>query len=207
MVLMLSHWQVWPVSSFSLATRSRPQPILTAFLPNVSKCFTLTPEKKSRRRSLISFTDERGIFEEYRVLTKKYGHRSQQFADYVLPRSQTLVESIGHRLAYEAAVAEGVPQTLIDIYVCHVVNLHLGWYLESGLLTCARVVEMQNEAMTAAFPRMREWVDAMGVAPYIKAPILSDAAWKSFADGLYEFRPTQVADTNLSGLPEVRAML
>lgn len=125
-----------------------------------------------------------------------------------MPRSQTLVESIGHRLAYEAAIAEGVPQILIDVYVCHVVNLDIGWYLESGLLTRARVAEMQNETMASASPRMGEWVDAMGVAPYVKAPILTEASWKSFSDGLLEFRSgDESVDSNLSGLPEVRAML
>ena len=155
----------------------------------------------------ISLADEKGIFDEYRVLAKKHGHRSQQFADYVLPRSQALIESIGHRLAYESAVAEGVPQTLIDLYVSHVVNLDLAWYLESGLLTRARAAEMQNEAMAAAIPKMQEWVDGMGIAPYVKAPILSDGAWKSFTDGLTEYLPAESLETKLNGVTEGVATL
>ena len=60
--------------------------------------------------------DEQGVFGESRALAEKFGHRSQIFADHILPRSKELVEAIGHRMAYEAAVAEDVPQPLIDLY-------------------------------------------------------------------------------------------
>ena len=86
-------------------------------------------------------------------------------------------------------------------------NLDLAWYLESGLLTRARAAEMQNEAMAAAVPKMQEWVDGMGMAPYVKAPILSDEAWKSFTDGLTEFRPAESDDIKLNGHSEGVAIL
>ena len=90
-------------------------------------------------------------------------------------------------MALDAAMAEGVPQTLIDIYVAQAINHDIGWYVESGLVTRARVAEMENEALTAAIPKMDEWVKAMNAAPYIRAPILSDEAWEGFTSSLHEF--------------------
>ena len=90
-------------------------------------------------------------------------------------------------MAYDAAVAEGVPQPLIDLYEHHVVSKDIGWYLENGLLTRARAADMLNAAIKAAEPKMEEWVDDMGVAAYVRAPILSDSAWDKFVDGMYTF--------------------
>lgn len=132
--------------------------------------------------------DEQGVFGESRALAEKFGHRSQIFADHILPRSKELVEAIGHRMAYEAAVAEGVPQPLIDLYQYHIVNKDIGWYIENGLLTRTRAADMLTAAVKAAEPKMNEWVDGMGVAAYIKAPILSDERWDQFVDSLYTFR-------------------
>ncbi|KAK0438116.1 acyl-CoA oxidase [Armillaria borealis] len=131
---------------------------------------------------------EKGVFEECRALAKKYGPRSTQYADYILPRSKDLVEAIGHRMAHESAVAEHVPQILADIYEVFAIKKDIGWYLEAGLLTRARIADMENAAMISAFPNMNEWVDGMGVAPYAKAPILSEASWDNFVDNMYTFR-------------------
>lgn len=135
-----------------------------------------------------SVLDEKGVFEESRALSKKYGHRSQVFADYILPRSKEIVEAVGHRMAYEAAVAEGVPKPLLDLYECHIVGKDIGWYLEAGLLTRARFADLQNAAIKSSESEMNAWVDGMGVAPYVKAPILSDATWNRFVDNMYTFR-------------------
>ncbi|KAF8919514.1 acyl-CoA oxidase [Mucidula mucida] len=131
---------------------------------------------------------EKGVFEEARALAKKYGHRSQVFADYILPRSKDIIEAIGHRMAYDAAVAEQVPQPLIDLYVCNVIQKDIGWYLETGILTRARAADLTNAAVKAAEPKMNDYVDGMGVAPYVKAPILAEATWNRFVDNMYTFR-------------------
>ncbi|KAF9024103.1 acyl-CoA oxidase [Hymenopellis radicata] len=131
---------------------------------------------------------EKGVFEECRALAKKYGHRSQQFADYILPRSKDLVEAIGHRMAYDAAVDQGVDKVLCDIYEVFAVKKDIGWYLETGLLNRAAVAEIESTAMNAAVPKMNDFVDAMGVAPWVKAPILAEATWDRFVNNLYTFR-------------------
>lgn len=91
-------------------------------------------------------------------------------------------------MAHESAVAEHVPQILADIYEVFAIKKDIGWYLEAGLLTRARIADMENAAMISAFPNMNEWVDGMGVAPYAKAPILSEASWDNFVDNMYTFR-------------------
>ncbi len=91
-------------------------------------------------------------------------------------------------MAYDAAVAEQVPQPLIDLYVCNVIQKDIGWYLETGILTRARAADLTNAAVKAAEPKMNDYVDGMGVAPYVKAPILAEATWNRFVDNMYTFR-------------------
>lgn len=90
-------------------------------------------------------------------------------------------------MAYDAAIAEGVPQTLIDIYLCHVVKLDLAWYVENGLLTRTKLAKMEAEALDSAAPLMKDWVDKMEVEPYVKAPIVSDLSWTKFVQELQYF--------------------
>ncbi|PBK69571.1 acyl-CoA oxidase [Armillaria solidipes] len=131
---------------------------------------------------------EKGVFEEARALAKKYGPRSKQYADYILPRSKDLVEAIGYRMAHESALVEGIPAVLADIYEVFAIQKDVGWYLESGLLTRARIADMQNASMTNAVGNMNEWVDGMGVAKWVKAPILTEKGWDDFVDSMYTFR-------------------
>ncbi|KAK0436768.1 acyl-CoA oxidase [Armillaria borealis] len=131
---------------------------------------------------------EKGVFEEARALAKKYGPRSKQYADYILPRSKDLVEAIGYRMAHESALVEGIPAVLADIYEVFAIQKDVGWYLESGLLTRASIADMQNASMTNAVGNMNEWVDGMGVAKWVKAPILSEKGWDDFVDSMYTFK-------------------
>ncbi|KAG7447425.1 acyl-CoA oxidase [Guyanagaster necrorhizus] len=138
---------------------------------------------------------EKGVFEEARALVMKHGPRSKQYADYILPRSKDLVEAIGHRMAHESALVEGIPAVLADIYEVFAIQKDVGWYVEAGLLTRARVADMQNSAMTNAFGNMNEWVDGMGVAKWVKVPILTEKDWDNFVDSMYTFReaPEEIA--------------
>ncbi|KAK0216177.1 acyl-CoA oxidase [Armillaria fumosa] len=138
---------------------------------------------------------EKGVFEEARALAKKYGPRSKQYAYYILPRSKDLVEAIGHRMAHESALIEGLPTVLVDIYEVFAIQKDVGWYIESGFLTRARIADMQNASMTIAAGNMNEWVGGMGVGKWVKAPILSEKGWDDFVDSMYTFReaPEQMA--------------
>lgn len=136
---------------------------------------------------LITTADEKGVFEEARAVAKKYGHRSQLFADYILPRSKDIVEAVGHRMAYDAAIAEGVDKNLVDIYEAFAIKKDLPWYLEAGLLTRVKAAELESNAISSAAPKMDAFVDGMGVAPYVKAPILTEASWDKFVSNMHTF--------------------
>ncbi len=100
-------------------------------------------------------------------------------------------------MAYDAAVDQGVDKVLCDIYEVFAVKKDIGWYVETGLLNRAAVSEIESTAMNAAVPKMNDFVDAMGVAPWVKAPILAEATWDRFVNNLYTFREA----------PEVRAAM
>ncbi|KAK0478605.1 acyl-CoA dehydrogenase/oxidase C-terminal [Armillaria luteobubalina] len=127
---------------------------------------------------------ESAVFNKYTAMVEDHGHRGDHYRSFILPQSQTIIESIGHRMAYDAAVAQGVPQALIDIYECYAIKRDVGWYIEAGVLTQDQVASMEDRAMKAAFPHMSQWVDGMGVSDYLKAPILSEDRWDKFVDSL-----------------------
>ncbi|KAK0185212.1 acyl-CoA oxidase [Armillaria mellea] len=133
---------------------------------------------------LVLCIHESAVFNKYTALVEEHGHRGDHYRSFILPQSQTIIESIGHRMAYDSAVTQGVPQALIDIYECYAIKRDVGRYIEAGVLTQDQVAAMEDRAMTAAFPHMSQWVDGMGVSDYLKAPILSEDRWDKFVDGL-----------------------
>lgn len=90
-------------------------------------------------------------------------------------------------MAYEAAVAAGVPQCLIDLYVYDVLKLDLGWYIEQGLVNRTTLVNLENVADNMAQLHIADWVDEMDVAEYVTAPIVSNFRWDLFFDGLEHY--------------------
>ena len=74
---------------------------------------------------------EAGLFQENRaVLTSCSHHRSDEVNRLILPQCQAMIEAIGHRMAYDAAVAAGVQQNLIDLYEVSCMKLDAAWYSE-----------------------------------------------------------------------------
>jgi acyl-CoA oxidase len=135
---------------------------------------------------------EAAMFEECSSIARKHGHRSPQFASRVLEQCAPMVEAIGCRMAYDAAVAEGVPRPLIDIYVCAAVKADPSWSLApGGGATRESLAEMQDHAFAAAEGHMARWVEDMGAGPYVRSPIVDDERWASFVDGLEELRPME----------------
>ena len=132
---------------------------------------------------------EASVFAECRDVTKAHGHRSEEFAACVLPRCTTLIEAAATRMACEAALSEGVPTPLVDLYVCQALKDDLAWYVEAGLLTRAGFMEQECVAFDAAGPLMESFIDAMGVNSYVHAPIVTDLKWAHFSGTLPLFLP------------------
>ena len=132
---------------------------------------------------------EAGLLQELRDIVKDVPHhRSAEVNRLVLPHCQPVMEAIGHRMAYDAAVAQGVRPCLIDLYIANVVRLDPAWYVEHAGLGRRAQQEMETRAMDAVLPRLGELVKEMDVFAYVTAPIVSDERWGAFVDALKVFR-------------------
>lgn len=129
---------------------------------------------------------EAGLFEEARQIMASLGsgHRSQGFNRLILPLCQPLVEAIGHRMAYEAAMKAKVDPDLIALFVAGVVKHDPSWYVENLSLRRRDQQEMEDSAVLATLPRLEELLEATGARPYCVAPIVSDETWASFVENL-----------------------
>ena len=100
----------------------------------------------------------------------------------VFPQFLPIIEAMGHRLAYEAAVAAGVHQDLIDLYVASVVKMDLAWYSENADFGRRDLFELETKAMDAVLPHLEMLVRKMGMEPWIYSKIISDERWDAFID-------------------------
>ncbi|KAJ7458259.1 acyl-CoA dehydrogenase/oxidase [Mycena latifolia] len=125
---------------------------------------------------------EHGLLRKYRsIMASSGGHRSPKFASHVIPHCQEIVRALGYRMAYDAAVAADVPQSLIDIFVCNVLQGDLAWYIQNQLISAE---DMQYSALELALPHAERWVAEMKVDTYVVAPIVSDGIWEDFCSHL-----------------------
>ncbi|KAJ7777456.1 hypothetical protein B0H16DRAFT_1505588 [Mycena metata] len=131
---------------------------------------------------------EAGVFDSCRKrLALMAGHRSADFGRFILPQAVRLVESIGHRIAYDAAVSLGVDQRLVDLYVASCVKLDAAWYAEHANLSQDAQLEMESTAIEAVLPSMWDLIEAMGVSGYAIAPIASEDGWDKMVTSLETF--------------------
>ena len=131
---------------------------------------------------------EAGLFAELRAIVSNADHRSVEVSRRVLPYCQPAMEAIGHRMAYDAAVAAGVRPCLVDLYVANVVKLDPAWYAEHAGFGRAKQQELEARAHDEALPILGDLVREMDVFAYVNAPIASDSTWDAFVDGLKVFR-------------------
>lgn len=128
---------------------------------------------------------ERGLLSDCRaILASTGGHRSDEFSRQLLPRAMKIVQSIGHRMAYDAAVEAGLDTCITDLYLSSTVRLDEVWYSENAGLCAARQFEAEDDALRVALPLLDKWLDATGVEPYVSAPIVSKCRWDEFVGGL-----------------------
>lgn len=105
-----------------------------------------------------------------------------------------MMEAIGHRMAYDAAVVHGVRPALVQLYVANVVKLDAAWYAEHTELGRAAQEEMETRAVDAVLPMLGELVQEMDVFAYVNAPIVSDEQWEAFAGGLKMYEGNALVD-------------
>jgi acyl-CoA oxidase len=131
---------------------------------------------------------EAGLFAEFRELCRvNGGNRSTYFANQIIPQCVVLVEAIGHRFAFDAAVSAGLPTEMIAVYECAAVKLDLAWYVENSVFTRAEFRQMEDAAILNAHSHIDSWVNAFNVEHCLTAPITSAASWESFVASLPVF--------------------
>ncbi|KAH9940412.1 acyl-CoA dehydrogenase NM domain-like protein [Epithele typhae] len=112
-------------------------------------------------------------------------HGPTAAAARLLPHCQPAVEAIGHRLAHDAAAgAPGGRAPLVDLFVAQCVARDAAWYAEHAGLPRDAQRARADAAHDAALPLLGELVAEMDVGEYVGAPIVSDARWAAFVEGM-----------------------
>lgn len=150
------------------------------------------------------------MFQELRdVLSARFQHhRDPGFQAFVLPLCQPLIEAIGYRIAYDAAVEDGVDGTILDMFVASIVKEDRAWFSEVGGISRAKQMDLERTAMQALLPRLDDLLSELNVEAYCTAPIISDKKWNKYVQGLPTFTsPLYSPATSPLQLDPVRAML
>ncbi|KAF9478470.1 hypothetical protein BDN70DRAFT_808726 [Pholiota conissans] len=155
---------------------------------------------KSRYPDSLLARHEASIFQELRdaLATRFKHHRDPEFQALVLPQCQGLIEAVGHRMAYDAAVADGLDQRILDMFVASVVREDRSWYSEAGGLSRAKQVDFERSAMKAMLPSLDALLTELRIENYCHAPIISEEGWQKYVDGLPTFKSIDVIDTPVS---------
>ncbi|PLN80602.1 acyl-CoA dehydrogenase/oxidase [Aspergillus taichungensis] len=129
---------------------------------------------------------EKGLLDESRLLLKGIsgGHRSSEFNSLILPRCQPIVQAIGHRLAYEAALEAGVDQNLLRLFKTGVMLQDPSWYVQHAGISRESMFADEAQALDSVLPQLDGLLNQTGVQPYCSAPILSQDSWEAFVDQL-----------------------
>lgn len=131
---------------------------------------------------------ELGLFREMRErMSEMEHHRSPEYDQIVLPELVNLVQAVGHRIAYDAAVEAKLEPCLLDMYVASCVKVDLHWYVENLGLTRREYRNMERAAVEAIYPRLDDLLARMNVDAYVTAPFTSDQKWDEYLGTLETF--------------------
>jgi hypothetical protein len=153
---------------------------------------------------------EQGLFTECRTAASQIStssadqHRSVEFNNAILPRCQSLIEAIGHRMAYEAAVAAGVDTDLLALFEAGCILQDSSWYVQHAGLSRGEQYEHESKALNAVLPRLESLLEGTGAEEYVDAPILSQTAWDAFEASLEVFEPVE---KDSGAIAQVQSML
>ncbi|KAJ7290222.1 acyl-CoA dehydrogenase NM domain-like protein [Mycena rebaudengoi] len=119
-------------------------------------------------------------------------HRSEAFNRYILPCCQPIVEALGMKFAYDAAVAAGLSEITTNLYLASAMRHDEAWYVANMQLTQRDMFDAEERALAAALPQLDEWMDRSSAGKYATAPIVSAERWLAFVSQLPVFRPPNV---------------
>ncbi|KAJ3531123.1 hypothetical protein NMY22_g8285 [Coprinellus aureogranulatus] len=133
----------------------------------------------------ILYHHEQGLFDEVARAIKTVGHhRSDTFNRIVLPRCEKITLSIGHRMAYDAAVDAGLSPLITNLYKASAVQMNEGWFAEKMGYTRENQFHDLDRAVQDALPHLDQWLEDLGVEEYVSAPIIHHDRWMDFFHNL-----------------------
>ncbi|EMT69284.1 Acyl-coenzyme A oxidase-like protein [Fusarium odoratissimum] len=125
-----------------------------------------------------------------------YGkHRTEAFNQHILPFCRPLVETIGHRMAYEAAQCSGISPDVLELYERLSTGkalIHLPAQDVSRVRCEDPLVDEQYETIIAQIRSEAHYHDP--IDDYITAPIVSEEKWENFTESLLCFFPPASLD-------------
>ncbi|KAL2811762.1 acyl-CoA dehydrogenase NM domain-like protein [Aspergillus granulosus] len=182
-------------------------------------CIRLATELLLNRYALPPPTDPTSLLAKYEfgmytlcrttLASLSASHRGEAYNTLILPHAQPLIESIGHRMAYEAARAASVDEDLLAIYEASVLFHAPAWYANAMGLDVQHVFEQEGRAMDEVLNRLEEVIEGMKVevAEYCTAPILGDREWEEFVGELEGVGGIDGREDGEEGGELVRSML
>lgn len=143
---------------------------------------------------------EQGLLDDLRAIIRaSTNHRNPRTERSILPHCQPIIEAIGNRCAYEAAVAHGLPRHVVDLFVATVIEDDPAWYSENTSLLRNEQKTLLLEAATTTYNNLEEALDILDVERYIHAPIVSDERWNQYVEGLQNLGTRKVRRLFLPG--------
>lgn len=110
---------------------------------------------------------------------------------------------MGHALAYSAGLRAGLPQPVLDVYESSVIRQDSAWYSEVAELPRIHQRINEDKAISSMLPHLETYLDRLDISPYVNAPIVSDANWKSYLQEL----PVYSGRATVVDLGQIQAML
>ncbi|KAF4999984.1 hypothetical protein FDECE_11332 [Fusarium decemcellulare] len=123
-----------------------------------------------------------------KIMVVTGSNRSEAFNQLLLPQCTNLVKAVGHRMAYEAAEASNTVSTeILELFETSCILQDSSWYVEHKKLTMSRMHKRHAEALKALLPKFDMMLEQTRAAPWVTAPILKEADWDDFIEGLPTF--------------------
>ncbi|KAF6808256.1 hypothetical protein CSOJ01_07669 [Colletotrichum sojae] len=149
------------------------------------------PEPRDGSSPLAQY--ETGLFEEatLKMFSMDGAQRGESFNAHILPRCRNLVEAIGQRMAYEAALhSEDESPEVLDVFVMSCMREDASWFVQHGNRTRAQICDDEEKAygkLLPMLPMLPELVERTGAKDYITAPIVDEDSLKNFVLSLQTF--------------------
>lgn len=126
-------------------------------------------------------------------------HRGKHFNNNILPLALPIVETIGFRLAYDAALAHDISPDLVAVFEAGVVLRGSSWFVEHLGMKRREILAQEERALSELLPRLDGLIEGSVAKRYSTAPMLSDESWEQFVDLLPTFEPP-LEEPLMSGL-------